>query len=143
MVKRVNKYRFYLDENFPVPSGKFLKNLGHNVLHVVDNKSTRSLSDLSQIKNAHKQKRIFLALDRDFLSNKSLHIQISRGPGVILVRSSDPNHKKINEIMSKLIKQFSSKTVSGMICVASIEKIEFIDPLSIQSEVYKQLFCQK
>lgn len=82
MGKRTNKLRLYLDENFPAPSGKFLKSLGHNILQVIDQDSRRSLSDLSQIKKADKDKIIFLALDKDFLSNKSLHIQISKGPGV-------------------------------------------------------------
>lgn len=131
MGKRTNKLRLYLDENFPAPSGKFLKSLGHNILQVIDQDSRRSLSDLSQIKKADKDKRIFLALDKDFLSNKSLHIQISKGPGVILLSSSDPNYKKINAIMTKLLKKINNEIICGMICVASIEKIELIDPLEI------------
>jgi predicted nuclease of predicted toxin-antitoxin system len=132
--KRSNKFRFYLDENFPVPSGKFLKNLGHNVVHVVDNKITRSLSDSNQIKRAIKQNRIFLALDRDFLTNKSLHALISKSPGVILIKSSDPNFQKINEIIGKLIKKFTKKSVEGMICISSTEKTEFINPLELSNK---------
>lgn len=128
MGKRSNKFRFYLDENFPVPSGKFLKGLGHNVAHVVDSKTTRSLSDLNQMKRAIKQRRIFVALDRDFLTNKSLHTLICKSPGVILIKSSDPNFQKINEIMARLVNKFTEKSVEGMICISSIEKTEFINP---------------
>jgi len=129
--KRTLKFRFYLDENFPAPSGKFLKSLGHNVLQVIDQKSKRSLSDLSQIKMASRENRILVALDKDFRFNKSLHIQISKGPGIILLRSADPNYEKLNEIMTKLLKRINSDILRGMICIASIEKIELIDPSNI------------
>lgn len=129
--KRTDKLRLYLDENFPAPSGKFLRSLGHNILQVIDQKSSISLSDLSQIRKANKDKRILVALDKDFLFNKSLHTLISKGPGVILLKSSDTNYKKLNEIMMKLLKKINHEIIQGMICIASIEKIELIDPLEI------------
>lgn len=126
MSPRPPKYRFYLDENFPAPSGKFLQSLSHNVFYVVQNEKLRSRSDLFQIKEAAKRKRIFLALDKDFKVNPSLSGAISRGPGVVLVSSSDPTSKRIKDILKMLLKDFSETKVRGKICYVSINKTSYL-----------------
>lgn len=57
MSPRPPKYLFRLDENFPVPAGKFLKSLGHNVKHSVDTEAERGISDIKQLQLANKENR--------------------------------------------------------------------------------------
>lgn len=123
MSSKLPRLRFYLDENFPVPAGKFLKSIRQSVKFVVYDKNARSKSDLWQLKQATKLKRIFLALDRDFTHQESLMDLIRKSPGVILVHSSDPSSEKIKQILHKLIKKLESKKLSGKICVATVDKI--------------------
>lgn len=110
---RPPKYQFLLDENFPVKAGKFLKSKGHNVISVVERKKLRELSDLALIKEANKQIRVFIALDKDFIANESLRELIKKGPGVILVKSSDPQAEKVIIILGQLLKKMSEKKIIG------------------------------
>lgn len=126
MSPRPNKFRFYLDENFPAPAGKFLKTRGHNVLHVIDLPKFRSKSDLIQIRKATKEKRILVALDKDFLGNKNLENAISNSFGVLLVSSADPGSSKVIEILKQVIKLKHFNNLKGKLCIASIDKINII-----------------
>lgn len=128
MNARPLKFRFYLDENFPVPAGKFLKSLGHNVKEVVNCPELRNLTDLAQLKIARKNKRIFIALDKDFATNEELFGVIESGPGVILIGSSDPNPEKVKMILSKVFKKLSVNVISGKILSATIDKTEIQNP---------------
>jgi predicted nuclease of predicted toxin-antitoxin system len=117
------KFRFYLDENFPAPAGEFLKSRGHNVFSVISKKKLRSLSDLNQIKEANRQDRILVALDKDFKANPVLTGKIRDGQGVILIESADPRSEKIVNILRKTLKDMSETKLRGKICCASIDKI--------------------
>lgn len=121
---KLPKFRFYLDENFPVPAGKFLKSKGHNVLHVTSKNKFRGLSDFEQIRHASKDKRILMALDKDFKTNANLSAKIKKSPGVILITSSDPNSEKIISILKHLLSEISSVRIKGKICRISIDKYE-------------------
>jgi len=124
---RPNKYRFYLDENFPAPAGKFLKSKGHNVLQVVDMPEFRAKSDLTQIKNATKSGRILVALDRDFKSNNSLKNSTEKSNGVLLIVSADPSSEKVISILKKALKDNQLNNLDGKLCRASINEIKIIE----------------
>ena len=123
MSPRHPKFRFYLDENFPAPAGEFLKSRGHNVISVIAKKKLRSLSDLSQIKEANRQNRILVALDKDFKVNPILIGKIREGCGVILVESSNPRSEKIVALLFKILKKISAAKLKGRICRASVDKL--------------------
>lgn len=120
------KFKFYLDENFPAPAGKFLNKLGHNVKYVVKDKIARAKSDIWQIKYATKLKRIFVAVDKDFKHIDSLKELIFKSSGMILIKSADPKSDKIIEIFKKLLKEFSENKILGKLCIASISQIKYI-----------------
>ena len=122
MCPRNPKFDFFLDENFPEPAGKFLKKLGHNVKQAIDNQLTRGLSDLKQLKIANKEKRIFIALDKDFRWDKSLRNTIANGKGLVLIKSANPQSEKINTIIAKWIGSFSENSLKGKICQLSVDK---------------------
>ena len=126
MSPRPNKFRFYLDENFPAPAGKFLKSNAHNVWQVIDLAEFRSKSDLIQIRKATKEKRILVALDKDFSGNKNLESAISKSFGVLLISSADPGSRKVIKILKRVIKLKHLNNIKGKLCIASIDKIDMI-----------------
>lgn len=121
---RPHKFRFYLDENFPVPAGKFLKTLGHNVLFAV-NRRKRGLSDLRQMKYIVKDRRILMAWDRDFVCDEKYKRLIEKSPGILLLNTSSPNSEKAIIILKKSLKKITPRKINGKICLASIDKIKF------------------
>ena len=126
MSPRPQKFRFYLDENFPLPAGKFLKSLGHNVEYAVNKRTKKSLSDLAQIKYATKNNRIIIARDKDFVSDKTLAQIISSGPGILLTKSTNPNSKNQIMILKKVLKILMINQIKGKICLVSKDKIKFV-----------------
>lgn len=128
MSAKLPRLKFYLDENFPVPGGKFLKSMRQNVVFAVYLKQAKQKSDIWQLKYAIKTNRILVALDKDFSYQKQLIGLTKSSEGVILIKSSDPNLKKLNQILDKLLKNISQTKISGKICVVSIDKIKYLDP---------------
>lgn len=132
MNSKLPRLRFYLDENFPVSAGKFLKSMRQNVVSAVKTKHARQRSDVWQLKYAIKNNRILLVLDKDFSFQKQLFGLASKSMGVILVKNSDPSPKQWINIFSKLLKDISETKISGKICIASIDKIKYVDPNKIE-----------
>jgi len=121
--RKVNHYRFLADENFPVPAGKFLRSQRHNVKFVVEDSDLISLDDFNLLKFAGKEKRILLALDKDFRCNESLFKIISQGPGVILFSSADPGSNQLIKIIEKHLNQLTQNKVKGKVCRLSVTKV--------------------
>lgn len=128
MSPRPYKFRFYIDENFPVPAGKFLKSLGHNVYFVVYDKIGRGKTDLWHLKQTIKEKRILLGLDRDFQHFKILANLVRKSSGIIFISSSDLKSEKIIPILKKLLNTLTENKICGKICIASVDKIKYIKP---------------
>lgn len=129
MSSELPRLKFYLDENFPVPAGEFLKSLRQNVKYVISDQSARQKSDSWQIKQATKTGRVFLALDKDFQHQQYAEL-VKKSLGILLIRSASPHHDKINRILRKLItgKQLTEKKISGKVCIASTDKVRYIKP---------------
>lgn len=134
MSSKLPRLRFYLDENFPVSAGKFLKYIAQNVKFAIHSDSTRSKSDIWQLKYATKDRRILLALDNDFKYTEALLELAIKSPGVLLVQSANPTSEKVIQILKSVIKKLTQNKISGKICIASINKISFIDPNKLMKE---------
>lgn len=134
MSPRPLKFRFYLDENFPTRIGKFLGSIGHNVKYVVTNKTLRAKSDLWHLKQAIREKRIILGSDQDFKNFRLLLDLVVKSPGVIDIRTSDLSSKKIERILNRLLKKLTESRITGRICIASIDKISYINPEKIKDK---------
>lgn len=126
MKHKHTRFKFYIDEGFPVPAGNFLKKERHNIEFVVTDIKKRSKSDEWQIKYATKNERIFIALDKDFKHKKSLKSLIKKSYGMILVQSSDPKSEKIIKVMKKVLKRISKIEIKGKTYLASIDKFKEI-----------------
>jgi len=94
------KYSFYCDENFPVPSMKYMKKRGFKVVHCIDLNNLNK-SDIWQINFARKEKSILLTNDFDFISFKDKGINLE-DTGIILFNSAKP--LDTNKLIDKLIK---------------------------------------
>lgn len=120
------KFKFYLDENFPVPAGKFLRSLGHTVVEGIKILKKPGLSDKRHLAASIKQRAILLAFDRDFRINPDLKEMIKESLGVILIEATDTRTETAQKILKKVLKIMKTKnTLKGKICCASIDKISF------------------
>lgn len=126
MTPRQPKFKFYLDENFPVPAGKFLKRLGHNVVYGIKILGEAGLSDFKHIKESTKQNAILLAFDRDFVINKDLVARATKSSGVMLIIVADTKPSTAEKILRKILKNLTENAIKGKICHASVDKIEYI-----------------
>ncbi|MEK7143050.1 MAG: DUF5615 family PIN-like protein [Patescibacteria group bacterium] len=126
MTSHPPKFRFYLDENFPVPAGKFLRSLGHTVVEGIKILKKPGLSDKRHLEASAKQKAILLAFDRDFRINPDLKEMIKDSLGVILIEATDTRTETAQKILKKVLKSMKTEnTIKGKICCASIDKIFF------------------
>ena len=125
LTRRQPKFKFYLDENFPVPAGKFLKTLGHNVIYGIKILGAAGLSDFRHIKESTKQSAILLAFDRDFIINDDLVARVSKSPGMILIHATDTKSSTAKKILQKVLKDLTENTIKGKVCYASIDRIEY------------------
>lgn len=123
---RPHKYKFYLDENFPVPAGKFLKSKGHHVEFGIDVFKKSGVSDLKHLKMSISKGAILLAFDKDFLVNVIYKRQVEKSPGVVLVEACDSKTETAIKILKKLLKELSENKIRGKICRASINKIKYL-----------------
>lgn len=105
-----------------------MKYIAQNVKLAIHSDSTRSKSDIWQLKYATKDKRILLALDNDFKYTEALLELAIKSPGVLLVQSANPTSEKIVQILKSVIKKLTQNKISGKICIASITKINYVDP---------------
>lgn len=120
------KFKFYLDENFPVPAGKFLRSLGHTVIEGIKILKRAGLSDKNHLAVSIKQNVILLAFDRDFRINPDLKEMIKESSGVILIEATDTKTEIAQRILKKVLKKMKTKnTLKSKICCASIDKISF------------------
>lgn len=128
MSSKLPRLRFYIDENFPKSAGKFLKSLRQNVKFVTEIKKARHKSDLWQLQYAIKDQRILLVLDQDFRHQKYLLNMVRKSYGILLIQSSDPSASKVIRILKKVLKDITIRKINGKICIASVDKIKYIQP---------------
>lgn len=123
-----HKFKFYLDENFPVPAGSFLKSLGHTVVEGLKILGQAGLSDQKHFQASIKQEAILLVFDRDFMIDPKYREMIKKSRGVILIEATDTKTETACRILRKVLKVLTENKIKGKICCASVDKIKFIDP---------------
>lgn len=124
MAPRPRKYTFYLDENFPIPAGKFLRTLGHTVYEGLKVLGKAGKPDYQHLKASTKMGAILLSFDRDFVINLDLKEKIQRSPGVILVEATDTRPQTAKRVLYKVLKVITRRSIEGKICRASIDRIK-------------------
>ncbi|MBI3103669.1 DUF5615 family PIN-like protein [Candidatus Daviesbacteria bacterium] len=102
--------KFITDENLGIQIPQFLKNLGYNVISVIDVALSKPDPDILNI--ANEENRILITTDKDFgelvFKEKLIH------SGVILLRLKDesvPNKKKVILKALKSGKNFKRKFI--------------------------------
>lgn len=126
MSPRPRKYSFYLDENFPLPAGLFLRKLGHSVYEGLKILKKPGLPDYKHLDAAKKLGAIVVSFDRDFVVNRDLKEKVKNAPGLILVEAADTKSETAQRILLKVLKSIAHKSMTGRICRASIDKVTFL-----------------
>jgi predicted nuclease of predicted toxin-antitoxin system len=128
LVSRPRKFKFYLDENLPVPAGNFLRSLGHNVIEGLKILKREGATDLKHLKESTKQDAILLAYDRDFKVDSKYQEMIRKSPGVILVEATNTKTDTTKNILIKILKSLTINQIKGKVLCASNDKLTYIDP---------------
>ena len=95
------KYSFYCDENFPIPSMRYMKRRGFKVMHC-NEMGNLNKTDKWQIAFAKKSRSILLTNDFDFVSFKHKGLSL-KNTGIVLFNSENPLNT--NKLIDRLIKQ--------------------------------------
>lgn len=113
--------RFLVDENLPFSLTKLLRNLGHNVLDVVE-ANLRGSPDEKLWQIAAKEKRVLVTRDLGFPLLASYPLPL----GIILVRVPDTfTSSLITNLLDNSLKTIKSEELEGHITVISPGKVRF------------------
>jgi uncharacterized protein YeeX (DUF496 family) len=98
--------KFYTNENFPLPTVKFLRELGYDVLTSLDTgNANQSIQDNDVLIYSTSQKRVLLTLNRrDFIK---LHQSTKNHAGIIIC-TEDNNFEALAMRIHKEISQTNS-----------------------------------
>ncbi|MCB0078183.1 MAG: DUF5615 family PIN-like protein [Anaerolineales bacterium] len=93
--------RFYADENFPLPTVEALRELGHDVLTMVeDGLANQRVTDSDVLRVATSQSRVLLTLNRrDFIR---LHDEESDHSGIVAC-TIDPDFRQQATSIDRLV----------------------------------------
>jgi predicted nuclease of predicted toxin-antitoxin system len=110
---------FLLDESADFRLGKYLSNLGHNVVSIVKD-YPRSLSDAQVFAISLDQNRILITEDKDFIS--IISTQTKSFPGIVLFNlgTKDDLTLKCNLVDKLLIKVTKSTNILVLVTSANL-----------------------
>ena len=112
---------FLLDQDVYSVTGKFLKNLGHNVITAREINYSQ-VSDLELLHKAQELKRILVTRDRDY---GSLVFVTGSGTGVIYLRISPSNIPDVHNQLEKVVKSYSEEDLKKSFVVVDSNKYRF------------------
>lgn len=113
--------RYYADECFPVPSVSYLKSKSFSIVHTGD-MGYINISDLEQLKVSKKLGRVLVTLDKKDFQQRKKH-NLSRHPGVIVLRASSLTYPNINKLAEKVLKRVHRIKLEEALLHASTTKI--------------------
>ncbi len=108
---------FVADENFPLPSVRALRRLGHDVLSIQE--SFSGLSDREVLRLAVREQRILLTFDRDF-GERIFKLHESAPPGVVLLRFRPSGPLEPAELLAPVL---NSATLLGQFTVVTRQEL--------------------
>lgn len=120
MPSKKPKLHFYADECIPLQSVTYLREKGINIVHVFDRNNIKK-SDYFQFRYSKKINSIFLSLDKDVKRFETSSLKDH--PGVVLIKVTTVTYKNINQILDKLLKNFSQESIEESIIKISNDMI--------------------
>ncbi len=116
-----------LDENLPLRLATLLKNLGHDV-HTLRDERLLGRADAEIWEAAQKESRFLITQDLDFSDLR----QFAPGSqhGILLVRLRSPNRNDLTERVGELFQKENIGEWAGCFVVATERKIRVLKPKS-------------
>ncbi len=102
--------KFLLDANLSPLSAQFLRNLGHDVLSLIESKQ-HHLKDPEVVRLAIEQERIILTFDQDF--GEMYYHQQSGSFGVIVLRIHNQTVESVNRALQQFLSQYQHKLMQN------------------------------
>jgi predicted nuclease of predicted toxin-antitoxin system len=102
--------RFLLDMGLAQSTARYLQALGHDAVHLRDQRLQR-LPDVQIIQKARAEGRIILTHDLDF--SRLVAISQSRLPSVITFRLKDMRPVQVNRYLNEALDRFAADLQSG------------------------------
>ncbi len=112
--------KFLLDMGISPESGLYLKKLGHDAVHVIDEGMGRA-SDSQIMDKALNEGRIILTHDLDF--GRMLAFSGERLPSVVTFRLTNMRPENVNRFCKTIIDRFSGAMTKGAILSVGDKKI--------------------
>jgi predicted nuclease of predicted toxin-antitoxin system len=110
--------RFLADENIPYSVIRWLKSRGYDTGRTTDAPGAGA-SDLAIAGHAHRDKRLILTLDQDFVR---LYRQAKRPFGVIVIRIHPPTSSKVEAALNRVLSTADlDKHAGSLILVSDVE----------------------
>ncbi len=107
--------RFIVDENVAISVVNALRNAGHDVKDVKEEK-LYGISDKELLVLATKEKRIIITHDKDFLNMES-------GVGIILLRLKNQNPRNVIDLIIKVLNSKMQSKITNNVIVVSESQI--------------------
>ena len=112
--------RFLLDMGISPDTGRYLKKLGHDAIHLID-KGMETASDFQIMKKALNERRIILTQDLDF--GRMLAFSGERLPSVVTFRLTSMRSENVNQFCKTIIDRFSDIMAKGAILSVGDRKV--------------------
>lgn len=114
-----------LDENLPFRLATSLKNLGHDV-HTVRDERMEGRTDREIWGSAQKESRFLITQDLDFSDSQ----QFAPGShaGILLVRLRTPRRRELIELIERVFQNEHTDEWAGVFVVATKRKIRIVPP---------------
>lgn len=116
-----------LDENLPLRLAGLLKNLGHDV-HTVDEERLAGRNDRQIWEAAQKGSRFLVTQDLDFSDLRRFAPGMHHG--ILLIRLHSPNRRDLVQRIAELFEKGSVGEWAGCFIVATERKIRIVRPES-------------
>lgn len=113
--------KFLLDQDVYFITGKFLKDLGHDVITASEIKCS-SVSDLELLKKAQDYGRLLITRDRDY---GNLVFVKGSGTGVIYLRILPINITSVHKQLERVLTTYSEEELKKAFVVIEPEKYRF------------------
>jgi len=112
--------RFLLDMGISPDTGLYLKELGHDAIHLIDGGMERA-SDFQIMEKALNERRIILTHDLDF--GRMLAFSGERSPSVVTFRLTSMRPENVNQFCKTIIDRFSDIMAKGAILSVGDRKV--------------------
>ncbi|MBI3495623.1 DUF5615 family PIN-like protein [Candidatus Berkelbacteria bacterium] len=129
MSQKKHSFHFFLDENFPLSTGKFLESEGYIVTLFPDQLRNIKFPDENVIKLATKQNCILLTKDEAILNNKNLIELIQKSVGIVVLLTIDSSLKNYKRLVLKMLQVLKPNQIKGKILKVTLGKMEYIEPV--------------